>query len=286
MREARLSRRELLKGALSVTTGTVVLLAGTRIAYAKATDNSGRPAHHPLLPPNSPQAANLAARIKAVSNVFEVGGPEADYRYVEDLNDGRGYTVTSYGFCTATGEIGDLIGKYALRAPATDLKRFLPLMPPATYDEGTAPGFRAAWHKEIADPALVALCEDEADRLYFMPAVKAATDAGVKSPVGLLVFYDTILQHGGDDDPDSFATIYKHAAERMREQGAHTEFDLIRAFLEIRRGVLLDPSDDATRHAWRQSASRVEALMNLLHHNPELAPPVTVTSSDVHVIIG
>ena len=47
----------------------------------------------------------MATRIKAISNVFEVGSPEPDYAYVEDLGDGRGYTVTQYGFCTYNGEV-------------------------------------------------------------------------------------------------------------------------------------------------------------------------------------
>src|SRR5262245_56682149 len=47
---------------------------------------------------------DLMRRIKAISNVFEVGRAEPDYAYVENLGDGRGFTVTQYGFCTYNNE--------------------------------------------------------------------------------------------------------------------------------------------------------------------------------------
>ncbi len=74
--------------------------------------------------------SHLVRRIKAISNVFEVGRPEPNYAYVEDLGDGRGYTVTQYGFCTYNTEVTRVIERYARFVPNTDLKRFLPRLPP------------------------------------------------------------------------------------------------------------------------------------------------------------
>jgi hypothetical protein len=37
---------------------------------------------------------------RAITNIFEVDNPAGDYRYVENLDDGRGKTVTHYGFIT------------------------------------------------------------------------------------------------------------------------------------------------------------------------------------------
>jgi chitosanase len=260
---------------------------GARLASGKTIDMTTKAALGPVgSPPRDPDSAALAARIKAISNVFEVGKPQADYRYVEDLGDGRGYTVTNYGFCTATGEVAELISLYAALVPDTPLKRYLALIPPAVDTAGTPRGFAADWRREVDTGRLAAVCDEEADRLFYQPAMKAATAAGIHSAIGRLVFYDTLLQHGEGDDPDSFSAIFAAALKRVGESGAAREDDLIRAFLEIRKEVLLDPSESDTRHAWRQSVSRVDALLNLLNTNPGLVAPVTVTSSDVHIIVG
>ncbi len=78
---------------------------------------------------DSDPSHDLRRRIKAISNVFEVGRAEPDYAYVENLGDGRGYTVTQYGFCTYNNEVSDVIARYAEDVPATPLKRFLPHLP-------------------------------------------------------------------------------------------------------------------------------------------------------------
>jgi chitosanase len=268
--------------------GSLICLShGARLASGKAIDTTTKAAFGPVgAPPLDPDSAVLAARIKAISNVFEVGGPEADYRYVEDLRDGRGYTVTNYGFCTATGEVAELINLYVTRVPDTPLKRYLAVMPPAVDTEGTARGFPADWRREVDAGQLAAVCDEEADRLFYRPAMKAARAAGIRSPIGRLVFYDTLIQNGGGDDPDSFSAIFAGALKRVSESGSAQESDLIRAFLEIRKEVLLDPHESDTRHEWRQSVSRVDALLNLLDTNPGLVAPVTVSSSDVHIIVG
>jgi chitosanase len=278
------TRRAFLKGTLSAAALLGCLGSSARIASGKAIDMSTQPVPRPV--PPSARGASLAARIKAISNIFEVGGPQADYRYVENLDDGRGYTVTSYGFCTGTGEVGELISRYATHAPSTPLKHYAALMPPVSDTEDAPAGFPAAWQKEITNQALAAVCDAEADRLLYAPAMRAATAANVHSPVGLLVFYDTFLQHGSGDDPDSFSAIYADAIARVRRSPSQGEADLIRTFLMIRKEVLLDPSEADTRRVWRQSASRVDALLNLLATNPDLTPPVTVTSQDVHIIVG
>lgn len=235
----------------------------------------------------SESRAALAARIKAISNVFEVGQPEAEYDYVEHLNDGRGYTVTNYGFCTGTGEVSLLIRRYADMVPDTPLKRFLMLMPPASSGRKGLSEFPDAWRAAIgAADGLVAVCDEEADRLFFNPALHAAEKAGIHSAVGKLIFYDTWLQHGGGDDPDSFNAIYSRARQSVASQSPCPESDFLRAFLMIRKAVLLNPAERATRSVWRQSAPRIDALLRLLDSNPDLVPPITVANAEVHAVVG
>ena len=165
---------------------------------------------------------SLPARIEAISNVFETGNPQADYAYVENLNDGRGYTVTSYGFCTSTGEVSELIRRYSMIAPDNPLKHFLAWMEPASASEERLGDFPAARrHEASVSNRLAAVCDEEADRLYFTPAMRAAEVADMRTPVGRLVFYDTWLQHGGDGDPPKLVSghLFAYAATSRRSPG-------------------------------------------------------------------
>ena len=115
----------LFKGVASATGASIVDQGSADTAMASGSSL-------PLIDPV------MATRIKAISNVFEVGSPEPDYAYVENLGDGRGYTVTQYGFCTYNGEVTWVINRHAQDVPDTPLKRFLPFLPPLTSGAGTA----------------------------------------------------------------------------------------------------------------------------------------------------
>jgi Glycosyl hydrolase family 46 len=230
--------------------------------------------------------ADLARRIKAISNVFEVGGPDPDYAYVEDLGDGRGYTVTQYGFCTYNSEVSQVIDRYAQAVPETRLKRFLPQLPPNKWTKQTLTGFADAWRHEIKSSKFLGIaCDEEADMLYFRPAVETAAAVGVHSAIGKSIFYDTLLQHGASSDPDSLATILKRTLEEHGDVDSGSEAEFLRAFLAIRRSVLEEPANRQTREVWRASARRVDALLNLLNNNPDLVPPIEVANTDVNVVV-
>jgi len=285
------SRRDFLR--LAVRT-CLVAAFGAPGARALAAGSSRHnpfefvPANMLVMPHNTVPALNadLVQRIKSISNVFEVGGTEPDYAYVENLGDGRGYTVTQYGFCTYNNEVAQVIDRYAKVVRDTDLKRFLPELPPQSDGRSRLAGFAAAWRAEVHRSAqLGAACDQEADELYFLPAMKAAAAAGVSSPIGQAIFYDTWLQHGGNGDPDSLPAIVKRTVSKTGGIGATSETEFLRAFLAVRKEVLRDPTDRETRAAWRASASRVDALLHLLDSNPGLVPPIKVASSDVDVVV-
>lgn len=232
------------------------------------------------------QDIDLARRIKAISNVFEIGASMPDYAYVEDLGDGRGYTVTQYGFCTYNDEVTQVIARYAKFVPDTDLKSFLPQLPPRAAGRHALAGFAAVWRKEgHASPYLAIACDEVADRLYFRPALKAAAFAGVRSPIGKSIFYDTWLQHGASGDPDSLTAILKRAIAETGGVGGSSETEFLRTFLAIRKAVLHEPANRETREVWRASAHRVDALLHLLDSNPDLVPPIKVADADVDVVV-
>jgi chitosanase len=288
------NRREFLRLASSCCAASAAVAASASHAQAAGPghesivkplplDSSGMP-----MPQNNVSAGSteLARRIKAISNVFEVGGPDPDYAYVENLGDGRGYTVTQYGFCTYNNEVSQVIERYAAHVPNTPLKRFLPQLPPVKWTDQSLGGFATAWREEIETSEFLGrACDDEADVLYFNPAVEAAAALGVHSAIGKAIFYDTLLQHGGSTDPDSLPAIIKRALEENGDVETTSEAEFLKTFLEIRRSVLEEPSNQETRSVWRASARRIDALGKLLDGNPDLVPPIQVTNADVDATV-
>jgi Glycosyl hydrolase family 46 len=287
--DMRKNRREFLRSAgrwcaSSALIGVSVPLArGATVEKPLRPETQGMPM--PQVSAHNPDA-DLVRRIKAISNVFEVGDPEPDYSYVEDLGDGRGYTVTQYGFCTYNTEVPQVIERYAAHVPDTPLKRYLPQLPPVKWTHQVLDGFAAAWRKEIkASKLLGRACDEEADVLYFNPAVEAAAQLGVHSAIGKAIFYDTLLQHGTSTDPDSLPTIIKRTLEEHGDVESSSEAEFLKAFLNIRRSILEDPSNHDTRAVWRASARRIDALGKLLDGNPDLVPPIQVSNADVDLTV-
>ena len=230
----------------------------------------------------------LKARIKSITNVFEVGKVEADYAYVEDLKDGRGFTVTNYGFVTKEREVADVIARLLAKVPDAPLKAFLPRLPPKARGANTKAlkDFPAAWMSAAnASADLADACEQVADKLYFNPAMAAAEEFGMASPLGRAIVYDTALQHGDGNDKDSLRAIYKRTRAATANAGEIAETDLLYAFLEVRRDVLLHPANKATAKGWRESVTRVDALENILNENPQLASPVRVRNAEIDLTV-
>ena len=235
-----------------------------------------------------PIPPSLARDIKAIINIFEVGSPTADYTYVEDLGDGRGFTLTQYGLCTNEPEVARVIERYIAVAPQSSLSRYLGALPP--YGSGTdmsqLDGFPELWRKEIDTyPALSKACDEVADALYFQPALEEADAIGLYLPIGLAVFYDTLLQHGGGDDADSFGAILERTLAQVDRPTPTSTPEFLRAFLSVRRTVLLAPANAATAEVWRRSVTRLDALLGLLEENPRLRKPIKVRDGPRRIVL-
>lgn len=230
--------------------------------------------------------AETWATIKAVTNVFEVGRPEPDYAYVEALNDGRGFTVTHYGFCTYNDEVSSIIRRVATSRPATPLQRFMPHLPATDRDLAREPwpGFPAEWQKEAAEgSALAQACEAEAEIRIVLPALCFARHLKIELPAGFGILFDTVLQHGFAGDKDSFQAIAGRTVASL--PASYSERDFLEKFLEVRRNVLLAPAQSDTKEVWSQAAGRVDALLQILRENPELQHPVRVKNDWTDTLI-
>lgn len=285
------SRRRFLR----LITGSIpfVVIGGSdgtlaRVIWTRAVDPDGV-RHDRMSDQNAPSlGSDLIRRIKAISNVFEVGRAQADYGYVEDLKDGRGFTVTQYGFCTYNDEVTTIINEYRGFSPDTLLAQFIPLLPPLASgtDMDALLNFPDVWRSQIArSRQLVAVCDMVADRMFTFPALAAARAAQIYQHIGQAIFYDTWLQHGAGEDADSIWSILARTVEETGDRNNCEEKEFLQTFLGIRREVLLNPADGQTREGWRRSVTRVDALATLLEQNPGLISPIHVINSEVDVVI-
>lgn len=122
----------------------------------------------------------------------------AQYSYIEDIGDGRGYTAGIIGFCSGTGDMLELVRAYTDAVPDNPLAQYLPALEAVDgtdSHEGLDPGFTAAWQLAAGDPAFRAAQDDERDTVYFDPAVALAKQDGLGA-LGQFAYYDAAVMHG------------------------------------------------------------------------------------------
>ncbi|MFG3165010.1 chitosanase [Streptomyces sp. NPDC048232] len=162
---------------------------------------------------------------------------KAQYQYIEDIGDGRGYTAGIIGFCSGTGDMLGLVELYSDRSPGNVLARYLPALrrvDGSDSHEGLDPGYPDDWRRAAGDPEFRRAQDDERDRVYFDPAVRQGKADGLRT-LGQFAYYDAIVMHGGGGDRLSFGSIRERALGRARPpaQGGD-EVTYLHAFLDER----------------------------------------------------
>ncbi|MBO0716273.1 MAG: chitosanase, partial [Rhizobiales bacterium] len=198
--------------------------------------------------------------------------------YIKDLNDGRGFTAGRAGFVTREGDLLQVVEVYDRLRPNNRLSGFLPILQEA---RGTAStqgleDLPAAWKKAASDPLFREAQDQVSDKLYYVPAMRAADDLRLQSPLARVALYDASIQHGAGDDSDSLGAIIQAATRAAQGPPAKAgEERWLAAFLTARKKILLNAADPETRAAWRQSVGRVDEQLRLLKEgNLRLSRPL------------
>ncbi|MEV8599674.1 chitosanase [Streptomyces griseoviridis] len=204
----------------------------------------------PLLRPSAADAATAAActplddpakkeiAMKLVSSAENSSLDwKAQYRYIEDIGDGRGYTAGIIGFCSGTGDMLDLVQLYADRKPGNVLAKYLPALRRVNGTDahtGLDPNFPRDWRTAAQDPAFQQAQNDERDRVYFTPAVQQGK-ADQVGTLGQFAYYDAIVMHGDGGDATGFHNIRARALRSAKPpaQGG-SEVTWLNAFLDAR----------------------------------------------------
>lgn len=198
---------------------------------------------------------------------------KAQYAYIEDIGDGRGYTAGIIGFCSGTGDMLELVQAYTTAEPGNPLAKYLPALKKVDGTDshtGLGSAFVSDWKTAAKDTAFQAAQNNERDRVYFNPSVKQAKADGLRA-LGQFIYYDAIVMHGPGDDGVSFGGIRKAAMKKAKtpaQGGDETAY--LNAFLDARKAAMLT-------EAAHDDTSRVdtEQRVFLKAGNLDLTPPLT-----------
>lgn len=199
----------------------------------------------------------------------------AQYRYIEDIGDGRGYTAGIVGFCSGTGDMLAVVERYTRDRPGNALAPYLPALRAVVGSDshqGLGDGFTSAWARAAAsDPVFRAAQDTERDLRYFAPAVRQGERDGLGA-LGQFIYFDAYVVHGPDASKGSvgFRVLRERAlrkAEPPSEGGDEAAY--LNAFLDARvEAMRREPSHSDT--------SRVETAQRVFvrERNFGLEPPL------------
>ncbi|WP_326655459.1 MULTISPECIES: chitosanase [unclassified Streptomyces] len=200
---------------------------------------------------------------------------KAQYQYIEDIGDGRGYTAGIIGFCSGTGDLLAVVERFTKARPGNALAPFLPALRAVRggdSHEGLGRPFTDAWARAAAsDPALRAAQDAERDRAYFKPAVQQAERDGLGA-LGQFIYFDAYVMHGSGDTKGSvgFRTLREKALSTAKPPArGGDEKAYLNAFLDARvEAIRREPSHTDTSRI--ETAQRVFVREGRLGLEPPL----------------
>ncbi|WP_158502472.1 chitosanase [Vitiosangium sp. GDMCC 1.1324] len=94
--------------------------------------------------------------IDEITNVFENGKLELGFGEIQNLHDGCGFTAGYIGFCTATGDLLQLVQSFTAQKKNNPLAQYIPQLEQLAREgsESTSglSGFTEAWKQAARDP--------------------------------------------------------------------------------------------------------------------------------------
>ncbi|GIG62209.1 chitosanase [Longispora fulva] len=258
-----------LATAVTLVAAAPLALASSAYAQSEALGSHVTAAHVDL---TDPHKKDIAMQLVSSAENSSLDW-KAQYKYIEDIKDGRGYTAGIIGFCSGTGDMLDLVELYAQRKPGNVLAKYLPALRKVNGTEshaGLGSAFEKDWKTAANDAAFKKAQDDERDRVYFTPAVNQAKADGLWA-LGQFAYYDTIVMHGDGGDRDSFSSIRKNALKKAKppSQGGD-QVAYLNAFLDARKVAMKHEEAHA-------DTSRVdtEQRVFLKAGNLDLNPPLS-----------
>jgi chitosanase len=221
---------------------------------------------------DNPGKKDIALRLVASAENSSLNW-RAQYGYIEDIGDGRGYTGGIIGFCSGTSDMLDVVRRYTVIAPRNGLAKYLPWLRRVNGTDkhtGLGTGFVNAWRAAASDVKFQRAQNVVRDKDYFNPAVLQAKRDGLRT-LGQFAYYDAIVMHGPGSDASSFGGIRRAALAKARTpaQGG-SEVAYLNAFLDARTTAM-------RREAAHSDVSRISTAQRVFLRagNLDLNPSLT-----------
>jgi len=231
--------------------------------------------------------AEQELRADRLISVFENDTIDIQYAYIEALDDGRGYTAGRAGFTTATSDLLLVVERYVDLVSGSELAAYLPRLRELAAEQSPEitglDGFLEAWARSAGDARFRAVQDEVVDEEYYRPAIALGCAAGLRTPLALVEVYDTIIQHGGGDDPDGLPAIIQRTNNRAGGSPATgvDETTWFFTLLDVRRETLENAFDPETREAWAQSVYRVDIVRTIANQgNFAFDGPIVIDTPD------
>ena len=185
---------------------------------------------------------------------------EAQYSYIEDIDDGRGYTGGIIGFTSGTSDMLELVRNYTAGVPDNPLAPFISALEAvdgSDSHEGLDPGFVDAWAAAALDPEFERAQDDLRDAWYFDPSVALAQKDGL-GVLGQFAYYDAAVVHG-------FEGLEGIRSRALAEADTDDEVAYLGVFLDEREAEMRKEAahEDTTRISTAQRVFLEEGNLNL-----------------------
>jgi chitosanase len=187
-----------------------------------------------------PQKKEIAMRLVSTAENSSTDW-RAQFAYIEDIGDGRGYTAGIIGFCSGTGDMLDLVNDYTSTKADNALAPYLPALRKVNgtdSHEGLGDAFVQAWKTAANDSLFQQAQERQRDKVYFNPAVTMAKADGL-SVLGQFAYYDAAVMHGPDAWGGGLPDLRNRALAKAKTpaQGGD-EKTYLQAFLDVRKAEM------------------------------------------------
>jgi chitosanase len=195
------------------------------------------------------------------------------YAYIEDIQDGRGYTAGIIGFTSGTGDLLEVINEYRKLKPDNNMLEpyieTLEAVNGTDSHEGLGKSFVEDWRQVGQTTEMTQAQDNIVDNMYLNPAV-AFAEKDHLSLLGQYIYYDALVVHGPGEDPDSFNGIRKEALQNSNAPSkAGNEADYLKAFLKARTKIML-------KEEAHEDLSRIRFQEQLIdERNYELELPIS-----------
>ena len=231
-------------------------------------------------------------RADQLTSLFENGTIEILYGYIENLDDGRGYTAGRAGFTTADGDLYMVVQEYTKLKPTNKLAKYLPTLKKLA-ERGSdsvrdLTDFKKAWIESANEESFIKTQDFVVDKLYYLPSKKYADKLKLKLPISRAFLYDTIIQHGDGGDEDSISALLEKTSDEVGGSPADgiDEVNWLHNLIQVRRDDLKNPFNKDTKEEWSKSTGRCDVFKQILDDkNFNLQGPVEIKTSEYKVTI-